>query len=428
MSHTLKHGPTMQPAVESLQMRQSAHASRRRAMAWRQYSVTLMLLALLLAATVAGVWPLAVPPALSTTVALAGFSVERALADLEVITAQPRAPGMPGLVESRAFLAAQFDAIGLNPELHDGLVQRESAEINVGILAQAHNLVARLPGTESTGAIVIAGHLDGVHTTTAASDCGGCAVSVLEVARALAAGPALRNDVIFLIEDGEETTRAGALTFVEQHPWAKDVRVAINQEAMGSGGGSLLYVTGPENGWLIPGALKVMPAAVAYSFVNDLVWFTGTGGSDLDQLLMAAPVGLGLIYVGNVPVYHTAQDSVSNLDPRTLQHRGDQILALARYFGNLSLGGDLTAPDVVYFTVFNGWTVQYPAWVARALAGVALVAYVGLLAWSIWQRRVCGWRVGQGALLLWPITLIVTALCGALWFTLRLLDQRLQVF
>jgi acetylornithine deacetylase/succinyl-diaminopimelate desuccinylase-like protein len=53
-----------------------------------------------------------------------------------------------------------------------------------------------------------------------ASDYGGCSVAVVEAARALLAGPPLRNDVILLLEDGEETTRAGSLSFVRQHPLA----------------------------------------------------------------------------------------------------------------------------------------------------------------------------------------------------------------
>ncbi len=392
------------------------------------YVIPVSLVVLMILAAVVGIWPLAVPPPLPATTAPDAFSVEEALADLAVITAQPRAPGMPGLAASREYLAGEFTALGLTPEITDEQMVEQNGEFGIVTIAQAYNLLARLPGTDSTGAIVIAGHLDGVHTTPGASDCGGCAVGVLEVARALVAGPPLRNDIIFLIEDGEETTRAGSLSFVERHPWAQDVRVAINQEAMGTAGASLLYVTGPENGLLVPEALSAMPAAVAYSFVNDLVWLSGTGGSDLDQLLMAAPVGLGLVYVGNVPAYHSAQDNIDNLDPRTLQHQGENVLALARHFGNLPLDGSLTAPDAVYFTLINGLTVRYPAWVGMLLALLAVGGYILLVIVGLRRQRVRARGLIMGALLLMPLVLAAMALSAALWYALRLIDPRLQVF
>lgn len=428
MSNTFKNGYPLRPSL--FRPAQQVGTSQRRGASTMlaRYGFAVAVVVLISLAAAAGIWPLAVPPSLPAQTTMEEFSTQRALVDLEVITAQPRAPGMPGLVDARDYLAAQFAALGLEPEIGDNIITRQSAELGVGILAQSHNIVARLPGTDSTGAIVIAGHLDSVHTTGGASDCGGCSVSVLEVARVLAAGAPLRNDVIFLVEDGEETTRAGALSFVEQHPWAADVRVALNQEAMGSGGASLLYVTGPENGRLLTESLKAMPAAVAYSFVNDLVWYTGTGGSDLDQLLMAAPVGLGLVYVGNVPAYHTKMDNVENLDPRTLQHRGDQLLAMARHFGNLPLDGTLVAPSLVYFTLVNGLTVRYSAQVGLGLALLAAVGYVLLVLAGLRRGHFNARGMGWGALLLLPLTLVASALSALLWYAIRLLDERLQVF
>jgi hypothetical protein len=143
---------------------------------------------------------------------------------------------------------------------------------------------------------------------------------------------------------------------------------------------------------------------------------------------MAAPVGLGLVYVGNVPVYHTQMDNVENLDPRTLQHRGDQLLALARHFGNLPLDGTLVAPSLVYFTLFNGLTVRYSAQVGLGLALLAAVGYVLLVMTGLRRGHFRALGIGLGALLLLPLTLVASALSALIWYAIRLVDERLQVF
>lgn len=393
--------------------------------AWRFGILVLMVFAVVL-----GIRPLAVPPPepARANSALNSFSVERALQDLGIITVSPRVPGTPAIDTAREYLYGEFEKLGLQPEITAMPVIRQNAQMDAVQATRSKNLIVRLKGTDSTGAILVAGHLDTAPTSLGASDCGGCAVSVLETARALISDAPLRNDVIFLIEDGEETTRAGSLSFVEQHPWAKDVRVAINMESMGTRGASLLYVTGPENGWLVGEALNAMPSPVAYSFVNDLVWLTGTGGSDLDQFLQAAPVGLGLVYLGNTPAYHTMKDSVRSLDPRTLQHQGENVLSLVRHFGDLPLSGELKAPDLVYYNLAGHWVVRYPAWVG---IGLALLAVVGFgLVISIGLRRgkfsLRGILLGSGVFL--PLVLLVTVITGLVWFVLRFLDPRLQVY
>ena len=386
--------------------------------------VIIVALAIVLAAIVA-IRPLAVPPALAGD-ATGGFDRTRALHDLAIITTAPRVPGSPGYDAAQRYLVAELEALGLTPEVTDDLAVHASGNnANVG---RARNIVVRIPGSDSTGAVLLGGHLDSVHTTGAASDCGGCAVTVVETARALLAGSQLRNDVILLIEDGEETTRAGSLYFDEQHPWAQDVRVAFNLEAMGSGGASLLYVTGPQNGWLIDEALQAMPSPVAYSFVNDLVWGTGTGGSDLDQFLMVAEVGLGLIYLENVPVYHTMNDSVASLDPATLQHQGATMVALARHFGNLPLAGTLQRDNLVYYNLFGHQVIRYPAWFGILLALLTAGAAITLIVVGLGRKQLTGRGILVGALVFLPLVLIATAIAGAFWYLLRLVDPRLQVF
>ncbi len=354
------------------------------------------------------------------------FDVQRAIEDLRVITAASRVPASEGYAAAQAHLRAQLEALGLETQIQEGISVREQPG---GVsLARASNLIARLPGQDSTGAVVLAGHLDSVHTTGAASDCGGCSAAVVEAARALVDRPRPRYDIIFLIEDGEETTRSGATIFVRDHPWARDVRVALNLESMGTRGASQLYVTGEDNGWLIGRAMQSMPAPVAYSFVNDLVWGTGTGGSDLDQLLEVADAGLGFAYLEGTPAYHTPLDSVQQLDPRALRHQGASILALARQLGDERLDGAITSGDATYFTLPGHHVLRNSRGVGLALALAAVLAV--LAATVVVQRRgglpFGGLLAGFGVVVL--LTLLATFGAAAIWQALRWLDPRLQVF
>jgi Zn-dependent M28 family amino/carboxypeptidase len=71
-------------------------------------------------------------------------------------------------------------------------------------------------------------HYDSVATGLGASDDTSGVATLLETARALrASGRRLANDVIFLFTDGEEQGWMGATAFVEEHPWAKDVGLAL---------------------------------------------------------------------------------------------------------------------------------------------------------------------------------------------------------
>ena len=116
------------------------------------------------------------------------------------------------------------------------------------------NILFRLEGTNSNDspAVMLVAHYDSSRNGPGAGDDGVGVASVLEIARMLKSQPALRNDVIFLLTDGEEYGLLGAARFCEEHAWAKQVRVCINLEARGTSGPSLMFQTSEGNEWLWP--------------------------------------------------------------------------------------------------------------------------------------------------------------------------------
>ncbi|HEU4521470.1 MAG TPA: M28 family peptidase, partial [Thermoanaerobaculia bacterium] len=80
--------------------------------------------------------------------------------------------------------------------------------------------------------------------------------------------------------------------------------------------------------------------------------------------------------IGNVEYYHTPLDDLAHLDPRTLQHHGDNVLAVAR---SLDRGLDRRPENAVFFDVLNigvvAWPERWTLWIA--LLSLALLLLGG---------------------------------------------------
>src|SRR5215217_5605786 len=185
--------------------------------------------------------PASVPATAPDTV----FSAQRALRHVEQIAARPHAMGMADHDRVRDYVIAELTALGIKP-----LVQAATA---IGTRYQesgrVQNILAWLPGSDPKGkAVLLVVHYDGVEAGPSAADDGAGCAALLETLRALRARKEpLAHDVIALFTDGEEAGLLGAAAFVREHPWAKDVAIALNFEARGTTGRSYMFETGPGN-------------------------------------------------------------------------------------------------------------------------------------------------------------------------------------
>ncbi len=220
-------------------------------------------LVVLLVVTVAALWlvrdQFSTPAVVPATAPATLFWGARAAQHLSVIAQEPRPTGSAAHAAVQAYLVDQLAAFGLQPEVQTTMARESKPELGSVWAGTVHNVVARIPGTTSTKALLLGAHYDSVPSGPGAADCGACVATVLETVRALRAGPPLKNDVIVVFQDAEEHDMLGSHAFMDEHPWADDVGLALNFEAQGSSGAALMYVTGDRNGPLMDAFLAAAP-------------------------------------------------------------------------------------------------------------------------------------------------------------------------
>ncbi len=301
------------------------------------------------------------------------FSGARARATVRELTATglPHPPGTADHARVQAVVLDRLRALGLAPEL------QSARECGRGGCVDIVNIVARIPGALPGPALLLAAHYDSVPAGPGASDDAAGTAAVIEIARALLAGPPPRRPVILLIDDSEELGLFGARAFVRAHPWANEVAVVLNFEARGTGGQTAMFETSDRSADLVEAYGRVAKRPVAGSVIATL-YKQLPNDTDLTVFKRAGMRGLNFAFADRVWEYHTPRDTADALDPRSLQHMGDQGLASARAIlaaGSARQGTE----EAVYFEVLTRALVVYRArWVRPLAIASALLAAVAL--------------------------------------------------
>ncbi len=354
-----------------------------------QLWVPIALLITLVASFGIGLSPLFVTPAVVPASAPADeFSAERAMQHSHAINRQPHPMGTAAHQEAQQYIVAQLRALGLEPELQSmTMLIQEDGITDLAKVAHIENIVARIRGTNKTGAILLSARYDTAPTTPSASDAGLGAITALETVRALMAGPQLQNDIIVLFHDSEVNALFGSAAFAQYHPWMKDVALAFEFNAVGNAGATILAYVSPNQSQLLDHALKVVPHPCTYSFITDLL--AQTGLPDMSSFVGAGSMGVDLVNVNRPQVYHTMLDTPENLNPGTVQHNGSYLLTLTRYFGDQSLPtlrGNGT--NWVAFNVLPDVVLRYPAGWALPLAVVVTGFFAFVVALNVRRKWV----------------------------------------
>jgi Peptidase family M28 len=324
---------------------------------------------------IAGAVAYAPPAPLDAQASRDQFSAIRAQVFLKDLVGDgiPHPMGNPHHDVVRDRILRHFRELGYQPEVQtcDGLSTRNAFGRSP---FSPQNIVVLRPGTSTGQAVMVAAHYDSVPMGPGASDDGVGVATILEIARIMRALPANRNDVIFLISDGEEMGLLGAEGFARTHPLAKKVRVAINLEARGTSGRSLMFQTSDENAWLIGLYARQISRPTTSSLYHE-VYKRLPNDTDFTVFSAHGMQGYNFAFIKNVKNYHTANDSFENADLGSLQHHGDNAWQLLRVLADADLEQHRPG-KAIYTDVLGTFMIWWPADLNLGLAIILLAATV----------------------------------------------------
>ncbi|WP_318312206.1 M28 family peptidase [Flagellimonas crocea] len=349
-------------------------------------------------------------------VALDVFSTDRALDHVKKLSMEPHAVGFPGHQRAKSYIISELKKMGLETTVQEGYTAGDW-----GNLSKASNILARIKGRGDGKALLLLSHYDSSpHSSYGASDAGSGVATILEGIRAfLSQNKIPENDIIILISDAEELGLNGADLFVNNHPWVKDVGLALNFEARGSGGPSYMLIeTNRGNGALIKEFVKANPKypvsnSLAYSIYKmlpndtDLTVFREDG--DIE--------GFNFAFIDDHFDYHTALDNFQRLDRKTLAHQGSYLMPLLSHFANTDLGNLKSLDDYVYFNMPVFKLISYPFEWIWPMFVIAVLAFV-LLLFSGFKKKVLNAKDILKGFLPMLITLMINGLAGYLCWSI----------
>ena len=353
--------------------------------------------------------------------------LERIARDEDGSLSPPRPPGSASNARCRDRILAELRRLGLEPEVQEifGAYPRQ------GVMGTARNVVAVLPGdgTRRGGsgrdAILCMAHYDSVFAGPGIGDDLAGVAAWLEVARALASGPALERDVILLFEDGEEQGLLGAELFAEHHPLSARVGAVVNLEGRGNAGPSRMFETGPRNRWAVESFAGESRAPSASSASVE-VYRRMPNDTDYTVWRERGVPGLNFAFIGGVTSYHTPLDDIANLSRRSLQHHCTNGLDAVRGLAAAPFPGDPDfepTGDALFFDVGGRVLARMSVTVARAGSVLTLILAFAAVAALLRRPFVRPGRV----LLSVPLLVLAFVLSGAGAHSMRLLVGALGV-
>ncbi len=325
------------------------------------------------------------PPPLRAANAATQFDARAAQARLARVLGPQVAHPIDSAAEDgvRERLLREIEAIGLTPEVREAFACRPDPDDPLIDCGHVRNIVFSI-GPQTGPAILAASHYDSVPAGPGATD-DGIAIAVwLEVAKKLA-HENLQRRVIFLSSDGEEQALLGACYFGRHDPLMRSVTTLVNLEARGTRGPALFFESNEPNADAV-NAYAAAPRPLGNSIMAD-IYHVMPNSTDVSVLTRPGLDVINIAVLDGDENYHTPRDTMATQDIASLQHMGDQSLAIIRRLASAPDQNDNRS--LVYTDVASRLFIRLPSWLSQALlTAFAFVAFV--MFWRTGKER--RWR------------------------------------
>lgn len=349
--------------------------------------------------------------------ASSAFSAERVVNDIEVISRNHHSVAHPQeRAEVRDYLVSRLGELGADTVRlfeYKSLTGPENKHVTYTF--DATNVLATFApenSTEQTTYLLMVAHYDSrysqpiaksdtVWSYGAADDGYGVGVILETVAQVLKYRADWKQGVKVLFTDAEEVGMKGMKAMWENNREEfNDVGFMINIEARGPFGPALLFETSPGNDKV----MELYESAAEYPFTYSLTTVVyGFMPNFTDFTIVKDEIpGMNFSTIADINHYHTDLDNFSNVNPRSIQHYGSQVVPVVhsyltdeRYSSRDSL---LSDADTINFTMpliglFNFTKGEY-----IVLNSVVLLLFVIALVLEVLRGRVQLRKVLWGAL------------------------------
>lgn len=338
------------------------------------------------------------------------FSGERAFNMLQQLTKEqvPHPVDSPAnrVVEKR--LVGLLQGMGYKTDIQQADMCRTRGS-GISRCARVRNVIVNIEGSGTGKGILLAAHYDSVPAGPGGSDAGAAVGALLEVARLLSISEKPLNRIVLLFNEGEEFGLFGAKAFMEQHPLAKELQLAINVEARGSGGRSVMFETGEDSGWLVNHYAQTTPAPMSSSLFYEVYKYL-PNDTDLTIFKEHGLQGLNFAHAERLPHYHTPLDNLANLDRGSIQHHGDNVWGVLSNIKDIDLSSAKKG-NLVYTDVMGMFVISWDESTSLVVSVLFMLALIAALVMLSKQQQLNLKQFSKGLLAV-IIVLVISALAA----------------
>lgn len=298
-----------------------------------------------------------------------GFSAARAVKDIEVMSKEHHSVAHPQeRAQVREYLVERLEGLGADTVArfeYDSLVSPEDRPFVYTF--DAVNILAEFSPQNSAGDdtyLLFVAHYDSryaqimpkdtVWSYGAADDGYGVSVILETVSQMLKCRSDWKQGIKVLFTDAEEVGMMGMKAAWENNREIFDnVGLMINIEARGPWGPALLFETCPGNEKILDLYAKTAKYPFTYSLTT-VVYSFMPNFTDFTIVKDEIP-GMNFSTIVDVNHYHTDLDNFSNIDEKSIQHYGAQIVPIAKEYLTNDIYSDKdyfrAENDTVNFTI-----------------------------------------------------------------------------